>query len=77
METNKKLEVKELTLAFSEPWFKYDILGLNFNKIMVINRPTRVISEDGEEQWVLKAKPICEDNTAEFIYNNVQQLNGW
>lgn len=67
----KKVEVLELTLTFPERWFeKYDQTMLNFNKVMMISRPTKL--EDGKV--IIKAKPICEDNTAEFISNHATEL---
>lgn len=71
----KKVEVLELTLTFPERWFeKYDQAVLNFNKVIMLSRPT--ILEDGKV--TIKAKPICEDNTAEFVYNHtVEFCNGY
>lgn len=71
----KKVEVLELTLTFPERWFdKYDQTILNFNKVMMISRPT--ILEDGKV--TIKAKPICEDNTAVYICNHATELaNGY
>lgn len=71
----KKVEVLELILTFPERWFeKYDQTILNFNKVMMISRPT--ILEDGKV--TIKAKPICEDNTAVYIRNLATELaNGY
>lgn len=73
--TNKKIQVLKVTLTTNERYFeKGDLVKLNFNKLLTVDRPYRISKPDGEE-WTVELVPMDSyiSETAEFIGSTVEK----
>ena len=73
--TNKKIQVLKVTLTTNERYFeKGDLVKLNFNKLLTVDRPYRISKSDREE-WTVELVPMDSyiSETAEFIGSTVEK----